>query len=127
MRSPRRGANAVEFALLLPAMLVFTFGVMDLGWNYLVRHAASSAAIAGARVGALTAQGEAPNDSAAAAAIARWNELGLPAAPTIVAFREGAPEVMVVRVQVDLDELSGFVLGPHTIEVTATKRMEDQP
>jgi Flp pilus assembly protein TadG len=123
----RRGANAVEFALVLPVLLTFTFGVVDLGWAHLLRHAASSAATAGARSGALTAQEAGPNDRAAASAQGRWNELGLSLAPTIVAFREGDPEVMVVRVQAPLEPLIGFVVSEGTVEVTAVQRMEDQP
>src|SRR5262245_29267392 len=100
MRSPRRGANAVEFALLLPALLVFTFGVMDLGWNYLVRHAASSAAGAGARAGALTLQADDPIATALAAANERWAELALPVTPIVTATQVGAPSMMVVDVEV---------------------------
>jgi Flp pilus assembly protein TadG len=124
---PRRGANAVEFALILPVLLTFVFGVIDLGWAHLLRHAASSAATAGARSGALSAQDAAPNDRAAEAAQDRWNELGLTASPTIVAFRQGIPEVMVVRVQAPLEPLVGFVVSEGTVEVTAVQRMEDQP
>lgn len=127
MARSRRGANAVEFALVLPVLLTFVFGVIDLGWAHLIRHGASSAAAAGARAGALTAQDAAPNEGAAAAALDQWTELGLPAEPTIVAFRQGAPEVMVVRVQVPLDALVGFVVSDGTVEVTAVQRMEDQP
>jgi len=123
----RRGANAVEFALVLPVLLTFTFGVIDLGWAHLLRHAASSAATRGARSGALTAQTGGPDGRAVAAAQARWNELGLAAAPTIVAFRQGDPEIMVVRVQAPLEPLIGFVVSEGTVEVTAVQRMEDQP
>jgi Flp pilus assembly protein TadG len=127
MRSPRRGANAVEFALILPVLLVFTFGVMDIGWISFVRHAASSAAGAGARAGALTMQAADPNAIAVEVANERWAELGLPATPVVTATQVGDPSLMVVDVEVDLDALVGFVVGSHTIAVTAVKRMEDQP
>ncbi len=127
MRSPRRGANAVEFALVLPVLLTCTFGVMDVGWSYFVRHAAGSAAAAGARAGALTAQTSDPSGHALDVAMQRWNEIGLPATPVMLAAQAGDPSRMVVVVQVDLEPLVGFVVGPHTIDVSATKRMEDQP
>jgi hypothetical protein len=127
MSRTRRGANAVEFALVLPVLLTFLFGVIDLGWAYTLRHAASSAAAAGARAGALTSQEGDPNGRAVAAAQARWDELDLPAVPTIVAFRQGAPQSLVVRVEVPLQELVGLVVGPEEIEVTVAQRMEDQP
>ena len=49
------------------------------------------------------------------------------AVPTIVTFRQGNPEVMVVRVQVAMDALVGFVVSDGVVEVTAVQRMEDQP
>jgi len=127
MRSSRRGVNAVEFAIILPVLLTFAFGIIDLGWAHMLRNGASSAAAAGARAGALTSQDADPNAKAAAAALARWNELDLPAQPTIVAFRQGTPQTLVVRVAVPLNELVGLVVGPEQIEVTVAQRMEDQP
>jgi len=128
MRPTRRGANGIEFALVLPVLLVFTFGIIDLGWAYLLRHAAGSAAGIGARAGALTSQEEDPAGEALVAANARWAELGLPASAKIEAAQSGAPSMMEVRVAVDMDALVGFVPGlPGSIEVTAVQRMEDQP
>jgi len=98
MRSPRRGANAVEFALLLPVLLTFTFGIMDLGWSYFIRHAAGSAAAAGARAGALTAQTADPSGHALEVAAQRWDEIGLPATPVLTALQVGDPSRMVVQV-----------------------------
>jgi Flp pilus assembly protein TadG len=127
MRTPRRGANAIEFALVLPVLLTFTFGIMDLGWGSLVRHAAGTAAAAGARAGALTPQTDDPSGHAAATANERWAQIGIPATPTIIALQTGDPARMVVRVEVDFQPLIGFVASSHTIDATVTKRMEDQP
>jgi Flp pilus assembly protein TadG len=127
MARSRRGANAVEFALVLPVLLTFAFGVIDVSWAYMLRHGASSAAAAGARAGARTSQTGDPNGAAAAAALAKWNTLDLPATPTIVAFRQGTPQTVVVRVSVPLHELVGLVVGPEKIDVTVAQRMEDQP
>jgi Flp pilus assembly protein TadG len=127
MSTRRRGANAVEFAIIFPVLLTFGFGIIDLGWMSLVRHAASSAAAAGARVGAVTAQDAGPSAAAQAAAAARWTELGLPVTAVIGAAQSGAPEMMEVTVVVDLTSLTGWVVGPDTIDVHASQRMEDQP
>lgn len=125
---PRRGANAIEFALILPVLLVLLTGIMDYGYAYAVRNAANAAARAGARAGALTAQVEGPDVAATDAAAARWLSVGLPLTPTMVAFRTTTvPQQMVVRIRVDLASLIGLVVGPGTIEVTAIQRMEDQP
>lgn len=129
VRSPRsrRGANAVEFALILPILLALITGIMDYGYSYAVRTVANTAARAGARAGALTPQDEDPDTAATDAAAAKWISVGMPLTPTMVAFRTGTPEVMVVRMRVDLTTLVGLVLGPSTVEVTAVQRMEDQP
>jgi Flp pilus assembly protein TadG len=123
----RRGANAVEFAFIFPVLLLFGFGIIDLGWMSLVRSAASSAAAAGARAGALTAQDAGPGAEAMDAASDRWIEVGLPVTAIIGADQSGAPEMMTVTVVVDLTSLTGWVVGPDSIVVSASQRMEDQP
>lgn len=127
-RRNRRGANVIEFALILPVLLALMTGIMDFGWAFAVRTAATTAARAGARAGALTPRDLLPEDAATTAAGDKWASLGLPMTPTVVAFRQGtAPEVMVVRIRIDLDSLFGLVLGPHTFDITEIRRMEDQP
>jgi len=127
VRAKRRGANAIEFALILPVLLMILSGIVDYGWMYMLRTAATSAARSGARVGALTPQDKSPDSEAADAASDSWTAMGLPIAPQIVTFRTGAPELMVVRVRLDVFTLIGLVGGPTQIEVTATQQMEDQP
>ena len=129
MARRRRGGNAIEFALLLPVLFGLLTGIMDYGWFYGLKFASDSAARQGARVGALTPQGEDPNGTALLAATDRWTQLGMPGTPTVVSFRSGAAplETMVVRVQLNVASLVGFVVGPSTIESTAVQRMEEQP
>ncbi|MEZ4236659.1 MAG: pilus assembly protein [Myxococcota bacterium] len=122
-----RGSNVVEFALILPVLLMLITGIIDFGWATAVRTIAVSAARTGARAGALTAQADGPDGIAVTAAADKWRSVGLPLTPTIVAFRTGTPELMVVRVRIDLATLIGFVLGPQTLEITSVQRMEDQP
>jgi Flp pilus assembly protein TadG len=127
-RRSRRGANAIEFALILPVLLAMLTGIMDYGWLYMVRTAAVTAARVGAREGAFTPQDSDPDGAAATAANTQWASLGLPVdAPTIVAFRSGDPELMVVRIEVDVTSLVGLVAGPDTFEVVAAQPMEEQP
>jgi Flp pilus assembly protein TadG len=123
----RRGANAIEFALILPVLLMLITGIMDYGYAYAVRTVASTAARTGARIGALTPQADNPDTAALTAAVAKWQSVGMPVTPTIVAFRSGDPELMVVRVRVDLASLVGLVVGPGSLEITAVHRMQDQP
>lgn len=123
----RRGGNVIEFALIAPILFALLTGIIDYGWNFAIRSVASASARAGARAGAVTPQDQTPDTAALTGATDHWTGTGLPLTPTIVAFRTGSPEVMVVRVRVDLASLIGFVIGPSAIEVTAIQRMEDQP
>ena len=55
---PKRtdGISAVEFALLLPVMLLIVCGIMDFGNLYFQAHIANEAAREAARLGAITKQ-----------------------------------------------------------------------
>lgn len=52
-RDSRRGATAVEVALLMPLFMMLTLGMLDFSRALFVRHALLEAAQAGARVAAL--------------------------------------------------------------------------
>jgi Flp pilus assembly protein TadG len=123
----RRGANAIEFALVMPVLFAIVTGMMDYSWIFMLRNGAMNAARVGARAGAITAQGDDPDGAAAASALRMWNGLGVGGDPTIVAFRTGDPQLMAVRVTVDVSNTIGLVLGPKQVQVTAVERMEDQP
>jgi len=48
-----RGAAVVEFAVVLPLLLVILFGIIEYGWVFLVRQTLTSAAREGCRVAIL--------------------------------------------------------------------------
>jgi Flp pilus assembly protein TadG len=53
-RFRQRGAAAVEFALVLPVLLLIVLGTVDWGWFFYVSQVVTNAAREGARVGSLT-------------------------------------------------------------------------
>lgn len=123
----RRGANAVELALTLPVLLMLITGMMDLSFVAALRYCASSAADHGARLGATTSRDGDPETVARDGAAAKWTSFGLPMTPTVVSFREGSPELVVVRLTVEAQPLVGLVPGITSFEVTRIRRMEQQP
>lgn len=52
-RKLRRGAVAVELAVVSPVMLAMVFGIIEFGWLFTVRHTMVNAAREGARIGVL--------------------------------------------------------------------------
>lgn len=64
-----RGAAAVEFALVLPLLLMIVLGTIDWGWYFYVSQVVTNAAREGARVGSLTAYDATKPDADAAAAL----------------------------------------------------------
>jgi Flp pilus assembly protein TadG len=56
-RGAKKGAAAVEFALILPLFLTLLFCTLDYGWMFFQQLAITSAAREGARAGALAPEG----------------------------------------------------------------------
>lgn len=126
MRS-RRGANALEFALLMPVLVAVFTGIMDYSFAMALREAAMKSARAGARAGATCPQSQDPDDAAAEAAADQWASIGLGRVPTIVAFRTGTPPRMTVRVTVEEVPLVGLVSTPSMLEATAVEQLSELP
>src|SRR5689334_22095301 len=49
----RRGAAAIEFAVVAPVLFLFIFGIIELGRGLMLMHLMTNAARAGCRVGAI--------------------------------------------------------------------------
>lgn len=54
----RRGHSHLEFALVLPVLLLFIYGIMEYGWLFFQRTAVQEAARQGCRAGATMAPDE---------------------------------------------------------------------
>jgi len=133
-RAKERGTAAVEFALVLPLLLMLVLGAIDWGWYFFIREVAINAAREGARVGSVNAVDDAgASADAHAAATAYLNNLGLTGGTvtesTVVV---GTATLATVRVVVTypVGSLTGFTLPgfaslvPASITATAQMRRE---
>ncbi len=106
-----RGAAAVEFALVLPLLLVFVVGIAELGRTYSIQTTISGAAREGVRVMALQ------DDPAAARAATRaaagpvaLSNAQISVSPTRCASTgSAAPGTATVHVTYPVDLMGGFL------------------
>jgi Flp pilus assembly protein TadG len=96
-----RGAAAVEFALVLPILMLLCLGAIEWGFHFFQREIIVNAAREGARAGSIA---DAPETVATARALAYLGVAGLDATncnvtPTLT--DTGAPPTPAVRVLVD--------------------------
>lgn len=138
-KARQRGAAAVEFALVLPFLLMMVLGTIDWGWYFFVREVVTNAAREGARAGAVAT---AANPTQAAEDIARnfITNFGLTGTPTVAANLSspiiGATAVttMSVTVTYPVGSLTGFTslsqyasLVPANVQAQAQMRREGTP
>jgi Flp pilus assembly protein TadG len=137
-RRGERGAAAVEFALVLPVLLMIVLGAIDWGWYFYVRQVVTNAAREGARAGAVNAVSAAGAEAdGRAAATAYLNGLSLAAggrsvSATTLDLPLGGTTLHTVQVVVTypVGSLTGFSLpgftslAPSTVTATAQMRRE---
>ena len=132
-RAAERGAAAVEFALVLPLLMVIVFGIVNYGDMLSVRQSVSQAAAEGARAAAVRTGTDAQKVTAAEEAVADaldvHGEECLAGADgcrvTIGACETGGDQCVTVRVVIAYDPLIpgfGLVL-PETLRYTAVARV----
>jgi Flp pilus assembly protein TadG len=114
-----RGANVVEFALVLPLLMLMLLGLIDYGYYFFVELAVTNAAREGARV-ATTYPGACPNgpgQSAAQSAVSRYMTMVGQAGNTQVNFQcsadalTGDPD-FTVQVTTLFPQVTGYTLLP---------------
>lgn len=126
MKQKRRGAVAVEMAVVTPVLLAMLFGIIEFGWMFTAQHTMVNAAREGARYGAL--QGTTSTEI-----VARVQQflqpMGLDGDVTInVTEATVADPIVTVQVTAPRDQISlvgnffGFQGG--TVEGTASMRKE---
>jgi Flp pilus assembly protein TadG len=92
-RGSERGQTAVEFALVIPVMLLFMFGIFEVGRTFFNNEAIATAARDGARAGAIhTGQTQAQIQTLVAAAVAANTPGITQSALTVVALCQGTAD-----------------------------------
>jgi len=131
-RKKRRGAAAVEFAIVAPVFLVLVFGLIEFGRLVMVQQVITNAAREGARSGILDGATTSNvqtvvNNYLATAAISGATVTVTPSPPSSAGF--GQP--VTVDVTVDFDDVSWmpspFFLKDATLTSTTAMRREAYP
>lgn len=128
-RRGRRGAYALEFALVLPIIVTMGGGVLDWGWYFRQEYKVQAAAKVCARTGVSTDQDDDPESAATAAGAASLAEQGIDASTaTLVATPSAAaPQALLTcDVTVPFTNLVGIVPTLPALHAAVTMRMEDQ-
>jgi Flp pilus assembly protein TadG len=131
-RRSERGAAVVEFALVLPLLLMLVLGAIDWGWYFYLREVVTNAAREGARVGSVSAVGGAAASSAAQTAASTYlTNLGLRGGSATATTPDlGGSHTVRVIVAYTAGSLTGFSLPgfeslvPSTINATVQMRGE---
>jgi len=128
----RRGAQAVEFALLAPVLVAVTGGVVDYSWYFSERQTVLAAARDGARAGAIVDSefGTSPCAVAEAQATQALSTAGLSSGSATVRATTvplaGGDTAIQVEVELTFQPLMGLIPTPDEHVVTSVQRLEDQ-
>ncbi len=123
-RSSRRGATAVEFAIVAPVLLLLTFAVVDYGWYFTCIQGVDRVAREAARVGGQTPLDMDPVGTAQSKADAliagTFPANQMPHTTSAVVNGDH----IEVAVSVEFSPLVGFVPTPSTYSVTYRRYLE---
>lgn len=127
-RPARRGAAALEFALVLPVLLGLTAGIIDFGWYFQANGLVVAAVREGTRLGVTYATDDTPTPQAAAAArvSAVLTDYNFDAASAVVVteYIGTAPDQMLkVSVTLPFKPLIGLVRVVLPVELKASMTM----
>jgi Flp pilus assembly protein TadG len=122
MKRGERGAAAVEFALVLPILLLLVFGIVEFSRAYHVQSTLSGAAREGVRVYALTNDfGQAQDAVEDAAATLDLTRLGVVPGPACPAAAGPSAPRTTITANYDFDFITGL-LPDRVLSGTGTMR-----
>lgn len=130
MRRHRRGENAIEFALVLPVLLVVLFGIFEMGWYFNRYLVVSAATRDGARAAAMVPEDGDVEGVARQMVLNKLSDLADTSEVAVSTTVDGvAPDrTVTVTVTTPYTAFAGrFVPAPSTIESTFSLHMEEEP
>ena len=117
----QKGAAAVEFAIVLPLLLLFAFGIIEFSLLYYNKHVITNASREGARAGIAKSYGGLPVDDTAIAGIVNsycqdhlitFGGSNLPVLdPSPVGVGDSYPSYLTVSLKYDYYFLASSILG----------------
>ena len=128
-RARRRGASAVEFALVMPAFTAMMYGIFEYSWYFSRELAVMRASQAGARLGAFVAPDDDPSATAEAETRRYLAGSGVdPSAVTVTSqIISGATgELILVDTTLDYKPLVGLLPTPKQLVGTASATYEGE-
>jgi hypothetical protein len=136
MRSSRRGAHAVEFAIIFPIWLAIVIAIMEFGWLFFNVALLDAAADIGCRAGSLIDPGNADERIALVEArtTSRMRDVlvtfgaGECATCEVRAETVGAPpsRTLLCEVSREVDPLTTLMFGTRTLRSVQVSRLEWQ-
>ena len=116
----RRGAAVVEFAVVLPLLCFFLFGILEVGYAFLVRHTIAVAARDGARVASIPGATEADAIEAVDQTMSGLGINGYTVTSNLASLGTTGPIVWVeVSINVDRVTFSGHLFGGGNVPLTS--------
>ena len=128
VRNGQRGSTAVEFALLMPVLLLLTFAIFDLSWYFASAQGVKGVVREAARVGSQATQDE---DAAAIALAHATAEMAntYPANLMNVTYEVSvvAGDQLQVSATLAFQPLVGLAPSPATFFSSSVRFLEDPP
>lgn len=127
----RRGSSAIEFALVLPVIVVIMAGILEYGWYLFQLSSVVHAVRDGTRIGVTVPVEDGPEDTATAHARNVLEGLGVPCADgscVVEATLVPAGDVTVMRLDISAPYEPVIGLLPHPTQLRAhfTMMMQEQ-
>ena len=124
----RRGANAIEFALVLPVLVMLLFGAMEYGWLFMNQIMLDASVAEGLRAASRVDPDDAdPTQVAQSTAYQYWVDIGLTGTPNYTTGTSVSAGNNMITLNAALsypDLFGGAVPSPDTLSASLTVRSE---